>query len=87
MLVFVSIFVAVDFPLILVLDVAAPAVLGYWIVQKNKKSNLPKSEAFVKRDGLLYHIALGYSIENEDGIKAVYVLLGGPQSAPGKARC
>ena len=67
--------------LLLVVDMAVAAAAIVFIVRKNRKSNLSKSEAFVKRDGVLHYIALGFDLNNEDGINPVILALAGPTTA------
>lgn len=73
-------------PLIAIVDVALLAGIIYWIVKKNEKSNLSASDAFIKRDGKLYHIRLGYTLDNEVPISATNTILGGPKFALDAAR-
>lgn len=64
-------------------------VLGaliYYIIKKNDNTNLTKSSAFVRRDGVLYYIRLGYSLEGDVPVGALKVATMGPFDAVMAAR-
>lgn len=76
----------IPFPVLLLLWAAVIGVVIYFILKKNEKSNLSKSDAFILRDGILYYIRLGYTLENEVPISGVNAALGGAKFAMDAAR-
>lgn len=34
-----------------------------WYIKNNEKTNLTKSSAFIVRDGIIYYIRLGYTLD------------------------
>jgi len=51
------------------------------IIWINEKANLSKSSAFIKRDGVLYYIRLGYTLNGDIPVTAKDAILLGPLDA------
>lgn len=66
--------------------IVAGGLLFWLIIKKNDKSNLSKSDAFIRRDGKLYYIRLGYVLENEIPVSMVEAVVFGPLDAAIAAR-
>ncbi len=49
-----------------------------WYIKNNEKTNLTKSSAFIVRDGIIYYIRLGYTLDYQQsgipfGLKKVEI--------------
>lgn len=49
-----------------------------WYIKNNEKTNLTKSSAFIVRDGIIYYIRLGYTLDYQQsgipfGLKKVAI--------------
>lgn len=49
-----------------------------WYIKNNEKTNLTKSSAFIERDGIIYYIRLGYTLDYQQsgipfGLKKVAI--------------
>lgn len=40
-----------------------------WYIKNNEKTNLIKSSAFIERDGIIYYIRLGYTLDYQQSTK------------------
>jgi hypothetical protein len=69
-----------------IFDIAIVVILIIWIIKKNEKSNLSKSDGFIIRDGKLYYIRLGYTLDHDVPVDALDVVLAGPLEAAQIAR-
>ncbi len=61
-------------------------LLIYWIIKKNENANLTKSSAFIKRNGFLYYIRLGYSLDGDIPVNAMDMVIMGTKDAINSAR-
>lgn len=61
-------------------------LLIYWILKKNENANLTKSSAFIRRNGILYYIRLGYSLDGDIPVDAMDMVIMGPKDAINSAR-
>lgn len=66
--------------------IAFTGAMIYWIIQKNENTNLTKSSAFIKRNGALYYIRLGYALEGDIPVDAMDLVIMGPLDAVQSAR-
>ncbi len=58
----------------------------YYIIKKNENSNLTKSSAFIRRNGILYYIRLGYCLDGDVPVDALDLVMTGPLEAVQAAR-
>lgn len=61
-------------------------LLIYWILKKNENANLTTSSAFIRRNGILYYIRLGYSLDGDIPVDAMDMVIMGPKDAINLAR-
>lgn len=61
-------------------------LLIYWITKKNENANLTKSSAFIRRNGILYYIRLGYSLDGDIPVDAMDMVIMGSKDAINSAR-
>lgn len=43
-------------------------LISIWYMKNNEKTNLTKSSAFIERDGILYYIRLGYTLDYQQPV-------------------
>lgn len=43
----------------------AIAIISICYIKNNEKTNLTKSSAFIERDGIIYYIRLGYTLDHQ----------------------
>ena len=67
-------------------DIVIVAIVIIWIIKKNEKSNLSKSDGFIVRDRKLYYIRLGYTLDHDVPVDALNVAIAGSLEAAQMAR-